>query len=67
MRGRREPQSLMLAFVDLEQRVPKNHPLRTIRVLADQALAALSATFDAMYAERADPRSHRSGCSKRRC
>src|SRR6266511_2238716 len=55
MRGRREPQSLMLAFVDLEQRVPKNHPLRTIRVLADQALAALSETFDAMYAEGGRP------------
>ncbi len=55
MRGRREPQSLMLAFVDLEQRVPKDHPLRTIRMLADQALAALSATFDAMYAEGGRP------------
>ena len=55
MRGRREPQSLMLAFVDLEQRVPKDHPLRTIRVLADQALAALSETFDAMYAEGGRP------------
>jgi transposase len=42
----------MLAFVDLDQRVPQDHPLRTIKLLADQALGALSKTFDAMYAER---------------
>lgn len=50
MRGRRDSQPLMLAYVDLEQRVPEDHPLRTIKVLADEALAALSETFDAMYA-----------------
>jgi hypothetical protein len=27
MRGRRQAQSTMLAFVDLEERVPRNHPL----------------------------------------
>ena len=35
MRGRQEPQVTMLAFVDLEERVPADHPLRTIKVLAD--------------------------------
>ena len=39
MRGRQEPQVTMLAFVDLEERVPADHPLRTIKVLADEALA----------------------------
>ena len=51
MRGRQEPQVTMLAFVDLEARVPPDHPLRTIKALADQALAALSPEFDRMYAE----------------
>jgi|SoiMethySBSTD1v2_1073268.scaffolds.fasta_scaffold399010_2 transposase len=55
MRGRREPQALMLAYIDLEQRVPKDHPLRTIKVLADQALAGMSEIFDAMYAEGGRP------------
>src|SRR5215831_224516 len=40
----------MLAFIDLEMRIPQDHPLRTIRRFADEALAALSPTFDAMYA-----------------
>ena len=43
MRGRKDPQVTMLAFVDLESRVPADHPLRTIKALADEALARLSA------------------------
>ena len=31
MRGRRDPQAAMLAFVDLEERVPQDHPIRTIK------------------------------------
>src|SRR6186997_3204335 len=49
MRGRRDPQASMLAFVDLEERVPPRHPLRTIKRFADRALATLSPTFDAIY------------------
>ena len=55
MRGRREPQVTMLAFVDLEERVPQDHPLRTIKALVDQALAALSPAFDGMYADVGRP------------
>jgi transposase len=40
----------MLAFIDVVTRIPQDHPLRTMRRLADEALAALSPTFDAMYA-----------------
>jgi transposase len=45
----------LLAFIDPETRVPPDHPLRTIRRLADQALAALSPEFDRMYAEVGRP------------
>jgi transposase len=55
MRGRRNPQLTMLAFIDLEERVPLVHPLRTIKGLADEALADLSSTFDQMYAENGRP------------
>jgi len=55
MRGRRNPQITMLAFVDLEERVPTAHPLRTIKRLADEALADLSPTFDSMYAKDGRP------------
>jgi transposase len=40
----------MLSLVSPEQRVPKDHPLRRIKELADAALRALSPTFDEMYA-----------------
>ena len=55
MRGRREPQVTMLAFVDLEERVPVDHPLRVIKRLADEALAELSPALDAMYREGGRP------------
>src|SRR5688572_16625585 len=55
MRGRREPQATMLAFVDLEERVPRNHPLRVIKQYADRALSELSPVFDEMYAAGGRP------------
>ena len=55
MRGRREPQAMMLAFVDLEERVPLDHPLRVIKQFADRALAELSPVFDQMYAAGGRP------------
>jgi hypothetical protein len=55
MRGQRNLQITMLAFIDLEERVPAAHPLRTIKRLADEALVELSLTFDQMYAEGGRP------------
>jgi transposase len=55
MRGRRQLQVTMLAFVDIEARVPADHPLRLIKMLADQALAALSPEFDKIYKETGRP------------
>ena len=51
MRGRRDSQATMLAFVDLEERVPKDHPLRTIKAVADEALDRLSPEFVRMYSK----------------
>jgi transposase len=45
----------MLAFIDLESRVPVDHPLRMIKAIADEALARISAEFDRMYAEGGRP------------
>ena len=50
MRGKKDSQATMLAFVNLEARVPLGHPLRTIKALADEALERLSPEFDRMYA-----------------
>ena len=52
MRGRQEPQVTMLAFLDLEERVPADHPLRAIKALA---LERLSPEFDRMYADVGRP------------
>jgi hypothetical protein len=54
-RGRRNPQFTMLAFIDLEERVPTAHPLRTVKRLADEALIEPSPTFDTMDAEDGRP------------
>lgn len=39
----------MFSYLSPEQRVPETHPLRAIRELVDQALKALSASFEEMY------------------
>ena len=38
MRGQENPQASMFSYVSLEQRVPKVHPLRTLRALRVQIL-----------------------------
>src|SRR5215469_2833786 len=51
MRGDDLQQSAMFSYLSPEERVPANHPLRTIRKLTDQVLQGLSKTFDAMYSQ----------------
>ena len=46
MRGRQQAQATMLAFVDLEERVPRSHPLRVIKQFADRALHELPLVVD---------------------
>ena len=41
----------MLAFADLEEQVPRERPIRTIKTIADEALERLSPEFDRMYSE----------------
>jgi transposase len=54
-RGQQGFQVSMLAMVDLNERVPQDHPIRTIKRFADTALAELSPTFDKMYAAGGRP------------
>ena len=49
MRGEERRQRAMLVVFDAEQRVPKEHPLRRIKQLADAALKELSPLFEQMY------------------
>lgn len=55
MRGTDKQQVTMLSLVTPDRRVPADHPLRRIKALADQALAALSPTFDQMYSKVGRP------------
>jgi transposase len=55
MRGSDERTGSLFSFVDLEARVPKDHPLRAIREIANGALLDLSADFTAMYAPQGRP------------
>ena len=52
MRGADRRSGSLFSYVDVEARVRRDHPLRTIRQLVDTALAALSADFSALYSAR---------------
>ena len=41
----------LFSYVDLEDRVPAKHPLRVIRAVVNEALAALDADFAVMYSD----------------
>lgn len=45
----------MLCLVSPSERIPKDHPIRKVKELADAALADLSRTFDKMYAQTGRP------------
>src|SRR5690242_6512984 len=55
MRGQDRQQSSMFSYLSPEQRVRKDHPLRTIRAMADEALFNMSERFDTMYAKTGRP------------
>jgi transposase len=55
MRGIEQEQPVLFSYVNLESRVPRDHPLRTIKTLVDAALKQLSPRFDAMYARGGRP------------
>jgi transposase len=55
MRGEERRQRSMLLVINLEERIPKEHPLRRIKLLADTVLKGLSATFDQMYSALGRP------------
>ena len=55
MRGQKKQQETLFSLRTPGDRVPKDHPLRRVKDMADAALAALSPTFDRMYSGRGRP------------
>ena len=51
MRGHDIPQTSLFSFVDMEKRIPTQHPLRKIRILVDHGLATLEPRLSAMYSD----------------
>src|SRR5215813_4946085 len=49
MRGEERRQRTMLLVVNLEERIPGEHPLRRIKQMAELALKDLSPIFDEIY------------------
>ena len=69
MRGHDRQPDTMFSYVSDEQRVPKDHPLRAIRVLVDDVLRDMSREFDGLYARAGRPsippeRLLRANCSR---
>jgi transposase len=55
MRGTDQQQSHIFSYLSPEERVRKDHPLRTVRAMVDEVLQQLSPRFDAMYAKMGRP------------
>jgi transposase len=55
MRGEERRQRSMLLVVNLKERIPKEHPLRRIKQMADAALKELSPIFEQMYSPLGRP------------
>ena len=51
MRGADVMQEPWFTTVQLEMFVPKDHPLRALRVLLDEALKELNGLFNSLYAD----------------
>ena len=55
MRGGDRRSGSLFSYVDLEARVPAEHPLRAIREIVNASLAELSAEFQALYSHTGRP------------
>ncbi|MCA3554374.1 MAG: transposase [Aestuariivirga sp.] len=55
MRGVTEGTRQLFSYVDIEDRIPADHPLRAIRLLVEEVLAGLSGEFSKLYSHRGRP------------
>ena len=55
MRGFDQRGDGLFSYVRPESRIPKDHPLRLIRCVADEALSALDAKFAPLYSDNGRP------------
>ena len=55
MRGEDSWSGALFSYIDLEERVPEDHPLRLIREVVNDVLLGLSADFAAVYSHKGRP------------
>jgi len=55
VRGQDSRIGSLFSYMDLEQRIRSDHPLRTIRTLVDEALSSLDGRFGEIYSEIGRP------------
>jgi len=55
MRGEDIQQSELFSYGSLEDRVPASHPLRSIRLMVDEALKQMNGRFDEIYGDEGRP------------
>src|ERR1700694_5637079 len=55
MRGKDEQQLEVFSYISPEQRVPQDHPLRSLRAMTDEALQQLRPRFNNLYAKIGRP------------
>ncbi len=55
MRGDDQPQTTLFSVISIEDRIPADHPLRTIQALVNPILTALSPRFQTMYSTMGRP------------
>ncbi len=55
MRGNDREQGSMFSYVALEERIPRDHPLRAMRAMVDEALKGMSRRFSSLYADGGRP------------
>src|ERR1700736_4896802 len=55
MRAKDDQQLDVFSYVSPEQRVPQDHPLRSLRAMTDEALRELQPRFNKLYAQTGRP------------
>ena len=55
MRGNDEQQGNVFRYINLDDRIPQEHPLRRIRHMTDTTLRQMSLQFEALYAGNGRP------------
>jgi transposase len=55
MRGSDERTGTLFSYVDVEERVPADHPLRAIRTIVNEVLEGLNGEFARIYSDKGRP------------